>query len=50
MGQFCTDGYAMLVEPTPDSADWPCDFAGAQNVKLRVPAGRHTPIDVPFTL
>jgi len=41
---------ARMVEPTLDSAAWPCDFAGAQNVKLRVPAGPQKPIEVPFTL
>ena len=41
---------ARMVEPTMDSAAWPCDFVGAQNVKLRVPAGPQKPIEVPFTL
>ena len=41
---------ARMVEPTLDSAAWPCDFVGAQNVKLRVPAGPQKPIEVPFTL
>ncbi len=28
---------AGLLERTADSAPWPCDFAGAQSIKLRVP-------------
>ncbi len=41
---------ARLIEPTLDSAPWPCDFAAAQNVKLRVPAGPQKPIEPSFTL
>ncbi|MGH7915240.1 MAG: hypothetical protein ACREPW_11430, partial [Candidatus Binataceae bacterium] len=41
---------ARMIEPTLESGAWPCDFAAAQNVKLRVPAGPRKPIDVPFTL
>jgi hypothetical protein len=28
---------ARLIERTPDSGPWPCDYAGAQTVKLQVP-------------
>ena len=28
---------ARYLERTVDSGDWPCDYAGAQTVKLRVP-------------
>ncbi|MBI3795502.1 MAG: ATP-binding protein [Deltaproteobacteria bacterium] len=29
---------ARLLERTPDSGGWPCDFAGVGNVKLRIPS------------
>lgn len=29
---------ARFLEPTLDSGPWPCDYAGAKTVKLRVPA------------
>ncbi len=41
---------ARLIELALDSAPWPCDLAGAQNVKLRVAAGAKRPDDVPFKL
>ena len=28
---------ARILEPTVDSATWPCDYVAAQNVKLRLP-------------
>ncbi|MCR4442858.1 MAG: DUF499 domain-containing protein [Peptococcaceae bacterium] len=28
---------ARMLERTVDSGDWPCDFSGARNVKMRVP-------------
>jgi hypothetical protein len=31
---------ARLLERTLDSANWPCDYAGAQSVRLRLPAER----------
>ena len=31
---------ARWIEPTNDSASWPCDIAGAQHVVLHVPAGQ----------
>ena len=30
---------ARWIEPTTDSAEWPCDLAGAQHAILQVPAG-----------
>ena len=30
---------ARWLEPTTDSAEWPCDFAGAQHVIFQVPTG-----------
>ncbi len=41
---------ARMFELAIDSAAWPCDFAGAQSVRLRVPAGPQQPIDVLFKL
>lgn len=32
-----------MLERAIDSGPWPCDLSGAQNVKLRVPAGRVEP-------
>lgn len=32
-----------LLEKSIDSGPWPCDLSGAQNVKLRVPAGKVEP-------
>ncbi len=40
---------ARLIEATLDSTPWPCDFAAAQNVKLRIPASSK-PAEVPFAL
>jgi transcriptional regulator with XRE-family HTH domain len=34
---------ARLLERTSDSGGWPCDFAGAGNVKLRVPSEEPPP-------
>ncbi len=34
---------ARLLEITIDSAPWPCDYAGAQNIKLRLPSGPPPP-------
>jgi hypothetical protein len=34
---------ARLLETTIDSAPWPCDYAGAQNIKLRLPSGPPPP-------
>lgn len=39
-----------VIEPTLDSAAWPCDFVGAQAVKLRVASGPKKPEDEPFKL
>ena len=41
---------SRLIEPALDSAPWPCDFAAAQNVKLRVAIGPKKPDDEPFKL
>jgi hypothetical protein len=41
---------ARMIERTLDSAAWPCEFAAAQNVKLRVPAASEKPVEVPFAL
>ena len=40
---------ARLIEATLDSTPWPCDFAAAQNVKLRIPASSKA-TEVPFAL
>ena len=29
---------ARMLQPTPDSGAWPCDYSGAQSVKLRLPS------------
>lgn len=34
---------ARLLETTLDSGSWPCDYAGARTVKLRVPAEQMAP-------
>lgn len=38
---------ARLLEKTIDSGPWPCDFGGARQVKLRVPAGEVVPPPTP---
>ena len=32
-----------MLEPALDSAAWPCTYAAAQNVKLRIPKGKTPP-------
>lgn len=39
---------ARLLEKTIDSGPWPCDFGGARQVKLRVPAGEVVPPPTPL--
>ncbi len=41
---------ARLLETTLDSAPWPCDFAAAQNVKLRARTASQKPVEMPFAL
>jgi hypothetical protein len=41
---------ARILEPTLDSAPWPCDFAAAQNVNLRVATAPSKQIPPPFAL
>jgi DNA-binding transcriptional regulator YiaG len=35
---------ARLLEPTLDSGPWPCDYAKAQTVRLRIPVARVAPL------
>jgi hypothetical protein len=37
------------LERTPDSGPWPCDYAGAQAVRLRIPTER-PPVPPPLTM
>jgi hypothetical protein len=41
---------ARLIELALDSAPWPCEFAAAQNAKLRVAAPSQKPPEPPFKL
>jgi hypothetical protein len=41
---------ARSLETTLDSTPWPCEFAAAQNVKLRVATASPRPIEMPFAL
>lgn len=34
---------ARMVERVPDSGPWPCDYAGASNLRLRIAVGGPTP-------
>ena len=41
---------ARLLETTLDSTPWPCDFAAAQNVKLRAATASQKAVEMPFAL
>ena len=41
---------ARMLEPTLDSATWPCDYVAAQNIKLRLPSTPRTETGKRFEL